>query len=65
MANNSANEGGGGIFSVSNNRTGTMRITNSLLEANTSGRFETAGYPGVFVLAAPGNPVLTTSTLRR
>jgi hypothetical protein len=65
MANNSANEGGGGVFYVSNNRTGTMRIANSLLETNTSGRFETTGYPGVFVLAAPGNPVVTNSTLRR
>ena len=65
MANNSANEGGGGIFSVSNNRTGTMNIINSLLEANTSGRFETAGYPGMFVLAAPGQPKILNSTLRR
>jgi hypothetical protein len=64
MANNGANEGGGAVAYVSNNRTGTMRIANSLLETNTSGRFETAAYPGVFVLAAPGQPVVTNSILR-
>lgn len=65
MANNNANEGGGAIFSVSNNRTGTMTIDHSLLETNVSGRFETAGYPGIFVLARSGQPVVTNSILRR
>jgi hypothetical protein len=65
MAYNTHNEGGGAIFSVSNNRTGTMTIDHSLLEGHAPGRFETAGYPGIFVLARSGQPVVTNSTLRR
>ena len=49
---NVANEGGGAIFFVSNDRTGTMSITDSVLRANPSLGFETRGLPGIFVLAA-------------
>lgn len=49
---NRANEGGGAIFFVSNNRTGTMNIENSTLRRNPSGRFETPGHPGIFFLGA-------------
>jgi hypothetical protein len=49
---NVANEGGGAIFFVSNNRTGTMSITDSTLRSNPSLGFETRGLPGIFVLAA-------------
>jgi hypothetical protein len=63
LHDNSATEGGGALFYVSNDRTGTMSIVDSVLKANPSGRFETAGLPGVFVLAAPGQPVITRSTL--
>jgi hypothetical protein len=58
----SAREGGGAIFFVSNDLTGTMSIDRSILVHNPSGRFETAGYPGIFVLAS-GPPVVTGSTL--
>ena len=37
---------------VSNDRTGTMSITDSALRANPSLGFETRGLPGIFVLAA-------------
>ncbi len=63
MENNTANEGGGGVFYVSNDRSGTMSITDSLLQGNPSLGFETAGLPGIFVLAAPGQPVVTRSTI--
>ena len=59
---NHANEGGGAIFFVSNNRTGTMRIEDSTLRANPSDRFETAGFPGIFFLGS-GNPVVLRSTI--
>jgi len=59
---NHANEGGGAIFFVSNNRTGTMRIEDSTLRANPSDRFETAGFPGIFYLGN-GNPVVLRSTI--
>ncbi len=63
MNNNSANEGGGAIFYVSNDRSGTMSVTNATLAANPSLGFETADLPGIFVLAAPGQPVIRNSTL--
>ena len=65
MHDNSANEGGGALFYVSNDLTGTMSIANSVLQANPSARFETAGLPGIFVLAAPGQPVVTGSTIAK
>ena len=41
-----ANEGGGAIFFVSNDRTGTLTIEDSTLRRNPSDGFETAGLPG-------------------
>ncbi|MFF5054150.1 hypothetical protein ACFY1S_13300 [Micromonospora sp. NPDC000663] len=63
IENNKANEGGGAIFFVSNNRTGTMKIENSTVRRNPSGTFETAGYPGIFFLGAR-NPTVTSSKLQ-
>jgi hypothetical protein len=65
MHDNSANEGGSAIFYVSNDLSGTMSISDSLLESHPFGRFETSGLPGIFVLTAPGQPVVTRSTIRR
>ncbi|MDC0748173.1 hypothetical protein [Polyangium mundeleinium] len=62
IAENHANEGGGAIFFVSNDRTGTLVIEDSLLSNNPSLGFETPGYPGIFVLAN-GDPQVTNSTL--
>jgi predicted outer membrane repeat protein len=62
IENNSANEGGGAIFFVSNDRTGTLIIDGSVLRNNPSGEFETDGYPGIFVLA-DGDPQVTDSTI--
>ncbi|MET8201771.1 hypothetical protein [Micromonospora taraxaci] len=62
IENNKANEGGGAIFFVSNNRTGTMRIEGSTLRRNPSGKFETRGFPGIFFLGAR-NPTVTNSKL--
>ena len=59
---NHAIEGGGAIFFVSNNRTGSLVIRDSLLLANPSDGFETRGYPGIFVLAI-GPPQVTNSVL--
>ena len=62
VRDNSANEGGGAIFFVSNNRTGVLRITSSVLERNPSHGFETAGFPGIFFLGS-GAPQVTNSTI--
>lgn len=50
IEDNSAREGGGGIFFVSNDRSGHLVIDGSILRRNPSGEFETAGLPGIFYL---------------
>jgi hypothetical protein len=62
IENNHANEGGGAVFFVSNDRTGTMSIDGSTLRHNPSDGFETRGFPGIFFLGAR-NPSVTGSTL--
>jgi hypothetical protein len=55
---NHANEGGGAVFYVSNDRSGTMRIENSVLRRNPNDAFETAGYPGIFYLGSTPAPIV-------
>ena len=62
MTRDHAREGGGAVFFVSNDRTGTLRIEHSTLHANPNAGFQTAGYPGVFFLGR-GNPQVISSTL--
>jgi hypothetical protein len=62
VRDNDANEGGGAIFFVSNDRTGELRITDSVLQHNPSRGFETRGYSGIFFLGA-GAPQVTRSTI--
>ncbi|MDA3862406.1 MAG: hypothetical protein PF689_00900 [Deltaproteobacteria bacterium] len=62
ITNNHANEGGGAIFFVSNDRTGHLIIRDSFLSNNPSDGFETSGYPGIFVLAAE-DPIVSNSTI--
>ena len=59
---NHAREGGGAIFFVSNDRTGTLTIEHSTLHDNPNVGFYTAGYPGIFFLGA-GHPVVVDSTI--
>jgi hypothetical protein len=59
---NRASEGGGAVFFVSNDRTGTLSIRNSTLRRNTSEGFETDGLPGIFYLGS-GNPSISGSRL--
>lgn len=62
MEDNHANEGGSAIFFVSNNQTGTISITGSTLRNNPKGKFETPGFPGLFV-KAKGPPTVVDSTI--
>ena len=62
IQDNHANEGGGAIFFVSNNRTGTLQIESSTLRRNPNGGFQTAGYPGIFYLGS-GPPQVTNSII--
>lgn len=63
MTGNTAKEGGGAIFFVSNNRTGSLIIKDSFLSGNPSMGFETSGYKGIFVLAS-GTPQVSNSTIQ-
>jgi len=62
IRDNHAREGGGAIFFVSNNRTGTLRISHSTLHDNPNAGFFTAGYPGIFFLGS-GKPVIIDSKI--
>ena len=60
ITGNHAREGGGAIFFVSNDRTGTLTIDGSRLEDNPSDGFETL--PGIFFLGA--DRTITDSVVR-
>lgn len=58
MTGNTANEGGSAIFFVSNDLTGHLSITDSVLHNPQSGQFWTAPYESIFYLGA--GPILVT-----
>jgi predicted outer membrane repeat protein len=60
---NHANEGGGAILFVSDDRSGTMAIRHSTLQRNHNDRFQTPGLPGIFFLGAR-RPTVSHSVLR-
>lgn len=62
IEDNHANEGGGAVFFVSNDRSGTLHVESSTLRRNPSDGFETPGHPGIFFLGA-GVPEVTASTV--
>jgi len=62
IEHNTANEGGGAIFYVSNDKSGSLKIQDSTLTDNKSGKFETQ--PGMFVIAK-GDPTITNSTVSK
>ena len=62
VRDNTANEGGGAIFFVSNDRTGQLRIADSTLTHNPSLGFGTPGFPGIYFLGK-GAPQVTNSTI--
>jgi hypothetical protein len=48
IENNTANAGGGALFYVSNDHSGTLEVSHSTLKHNHSGQFQT--FPGIFFL---------------
>jgi predicted outer membrane repeat protein len=62
IEDNTAREGGGAIFFVSDDNTGTLTIDDSALHDNPSEGFSTAGFPGIFFHSA-GHPIVSGSTL--
>jgi hypothetical protein len=63
VTDNTASEGGSAVIYVSNNLTGSMTLSDSVFARNSATRFGTSGLPGFFVLAAPGQPVVTRTTI--
>jgi hypothetical protein len=60
MRDNRARELGGAVFMVSNNRAGGVRLDRTTITNNPDvGIHEPVTMPGVFILAAPGQPVVT------
>ncbi|SDF81590.1 hypothetical protein SAMN05216553_103417 [Lentzea fradiae] len=62
VEDNQANEGGGAVFFVSNDRSGSMSVQGSTLRRNPSLGFETV--KGIFYLGAGAKPEVTASTIR-
>jgi hypothetical protein len=64
LENNQANEGGSAIFFVSNDRTGSITIRDSITRNNPRGTFETPGLPGFYVIAKGPAQIIGSQILR-
>jgi hypothetical protein len=64
IENNMANEGGSAIFFVSNNKTGSITIKDSITRNNPRGTFETPDLPGFYVIAKTPTNVINSQILR-
>jgi len=64
IENNQANEGGSAVFFVSNERSGSIHITDSITRNNPRGTFETPDLPGFYVLARDPATVTNSQILR-
>jgi hypothetical protein len=64
LENNKANEGGSAVFFVSNNKTGSITIKDSIIRKNPRGTFETPNLPGFYVIAK-ADPQVVNSQIER
>jgi hypothetical protein len=64
LENDKANEGGSAIFFVSNDRTGSITIRDSITRNNPRGTFETPGLPGFYVIAKDPAQIIGSQILR-
>ncbi len=64
IENNMANEGGSAVFFVSNNKTGSITLTDSITRNNPRGTFETPNLPGFYVIANGPAQVVNSQILR-
>jgi hypothetical protein len=62
IKDNSAREGGGAIFFVTNNKTGALTVKNSHLAGNPSAVFWTRPFPGIYFHGHRRNLEVTNST---
>ena len=59
-----ANEGGSAVFFVSNNRTGSITIRDSITRGNPRGTFETPNLFGFYVIAKEPAMIINSQILR-
>jgi hypothetical protein len=64
LENNKANEGGSAVFFVSNNKTGMIRLEDSIARNNPRGTFETPDLPGFYVIAKQPAELVDSQVLR-
>lgn len=64
LENNKANEGGSAVFFVSNNKTGSITVTDSTTRNNPRGTFETPNLPGFYVIAKQPAQINNSQILR-
>lgn len=64
IENNMANEGGSAVFFVSNNKSGSITIKDSLTRNNPRGTFETPDLPGFYVIAKQPAQIINSQILR-
>jgi len=64
IENNKANEGGSAIFFVSNDKSGSITIKDSITRNNPRGTFETANLPGFYVIAMGPAQIVNSQILR-
>ena len=64
IENNKANEGGSAIFFVSNDKTGSITLTDSITRNNPRGTFETPNLPGFYVIAKQPASIVNSQILR-
>ncbi len=64
LEDNQANEGGSAVFFVSNDRSGSITIQDSIARNNPRGTFETPDLPGFYVLAKQPATVLNSQISR-
>ncbi|HWP05797.1 MAG TPA: hypothetical protein VNN72_08655 [Polyangiaceae bacterium] len=64
LENNVANEGGSAVFFVSNDRSGSITIKDSITRNNPRGTFETPDLPGFYVLAKQPADVVNSEISR-
>ena len=64
LENNQANEGGSAVFFVSNDKSGSITVEDSITRNNPRGTFETADLPGFYVIAKDPARVVNSQILR-
>ena len=62
--NNKANEGGSAVFFVSNNKSGSITLTDSIARKNPRGTFETPDLPGFYVIAKEPAKIVASQVSR-